>query len=149
MPPVALFDTNVWVSALLNPTGLPARLVEAWVAGRVTVVTSLPLLEELSDVLSRPRIRRKYRVQDREIADLLRMLAARTLLAPVTGHIEVCRDPDDDLVLETAIVGGAGYLVTRDDDLKQDPAVSRFMRRHGIRVMSVSRFLAVIATPTS
>lgn len=147
MPPVALFDTNIWVSALLNPTGLPARLVEQWVAGRVTIVTSLPLLEELSDVLSRPRIRRKYGIQDREIADLLRMLAARTLLAPVTGHLEVCRDADDDLVLETAIVGGAAYLVTRDDDLKQDPAVTRFMRRHGIRVMSVSRFLAVIASP--
>ena len=148
MPPVALFDTNIWVSALLNPTGMPARLVEAWVAGYVTVITSLPLLDELSDVLSRPRIRRKYGVRDREIADLLRMIAARTLLVPVTGHIEVCRDPDDNVVLETAIVGGAGYLVTRDDDLKHAPAVTQFMRRHGIRVMSVSRFLAIISAPT-
>lgn len=149
MAPVALFDTNVWVSALLNPTGMPARLVDAWVAGHVTVVTSLPLLEELSDVLGRPRIRRKYGVQDKEISDLLRMLAARSLLVPVTGHLEVCRDPDDNLVVETAIVGAAGYVVTRDDDLKRDPAVTRFMRRRGIRVMSVSRFLAVIAPPTA
>ena len=58
MPPVALFDTNIWVSALLNPTGSPARLLEQWHNNRVVIVTSLQLLEELSEVLMRPRLRR-------------------------------------------------------------------------------------------
>lgn len=141
MPPIALFDTNIWVSALLNPSGLPARLVDHWVMGHVSVVTSLPLLEELRDVLSRPRLRRKYTIHDRDVTDLLRLLAARTVLVPVTGRVAVCRDPDDNLVVETAIAGGASAIVTRDDDLKRDRAVSRYLRRHNIRVMSVSRFL--------
>lgn len=64
MHPVALFDTNVWVSALLNPSGIPARLITRWTQGDFTVVTSLPLLEELSEVLSRPRLKRKYQIRD-------------------------------------------------------------------------------------
>lgn len=31
---VVLLDTNVWVSALLNPHGPPARLKDAWLAGQ-------------------------------------------------------------------------------------------------------------------
>lgn len=148
MEPVALFDTNVWVSALLNPTGMPARLVERWIHGHLTVIISLPLVEELNDVLSRPRLKRKYKIRDHEISELLRLLAARTVLVPVKGHLAVCRDSDDNIVLETAIEGGAAYVVTRDDDLKRDPVVSRYMHRHRIRVMSVSRFLAILSTPT-
>jgi len=147
--PVALFDTNIWVSALLNPSGHPARLMHRWVEDHLTVVTSLPLLEELSDVLGRPRIKRKYGILDREIADLLHLLAARTVLVPITGHVAVCRDPDDNVVLETAIAGGAAYVVTRDDDLKRDRTVSRYLRRHKIRVISVSRFLAILSPPAS
>lgn len=149
MPPVALFDTNIWVSALLNPAGMPARLVERWSQGHLTVITSLPLLDELSDVLNRPRLRRKYKIQEREITTLLRLLAARAILVPVTGRLEICRDPDDDLVLETAIIGGAEYLVARDDDLKQDTAVNRSMRRRRIRIVSVSRFLHILSQETS
>jgi predicted nucleic acid-binding protein len=36
--PVALLDTNVWVSALLNPEGAPARVVDAWREGAIDVV---------------------------------------------------------------------------------------------------------------
>lgn len=147
MHPVALFDTNVWVSALLNPSGIPARLVTRWTQGDFTVVTSLPLLEELSEVLSRPRLKRKYQIRDDAISELLRLLAARAVLVPVKGHLAVCRDTDDNVVLETAIVGAAGYVVTRDDDLKRDPAVTQYMRRRRIRVTSVSRFLAILPAP--
>lgn len=127
---------------------MPARLVEHWSQGRLTVVISLPLIEELADVLGRPRLKRKYKLQDRDIADLLRLLTARTILVPVTGGVAICRDPDDNVVLETAITGGAGYVVTRDDDVKRDPVVSRYMRRHRIQVMSVSRFLSILQPST-
>ena len=145
MPPVALFDTNIWVSALLNPAGPPAQLLEEWYGNRVTIVTSLPLLEELSDVLTRPRLRRKYDIRDRDVGTLLRLLATRTRLVPITRRITVCRDPDDNVVLESAIGGEAKYLVTGDDDLKQDRTVRRYLRRYGIRVMSAAQFLVRIS----
>jgi len=123
--PVALFDTNIWVSALLNPSGMPARLVERWIQGHLTVIISLSLLEELNDVLSRTRLKRKYKIRDDESSECLRLLAARTVLVPVNGRLAVCRDPDGNIVLETAIEGGAAYVVSRDDAVKRDPAVSR------------------------
>lgn len=55
--------------------------------------------------------------------------------------INLCRDPHDNMFLETAIKGGAEYLVTRDDDLKRDPELLQKMAEFGIQVVSVQRFL--------
>jgi predicted nucleic acid-binding protein len=46
MAVVAVVDTNVWVSAFLNPSGFPARLIQAGKSGRFSIVGSLPLLDE-------------------------------------------------------------------------------------------------------
>src|SRR5207248_38008 len=45
-------DTNILVSALLNERGAPARILTAFREGRFTLVTSMPLLEELEEVLT-------------------------------------------------------------------------------------------------
>jgi len=58
------------------------------------------------------------------------------------GDLHLCRDPDDDAVLETAILGHAQYLVTRDDDIKGDNALISIMRSRGVEVLTVQRFLA-------
>jgi len=46
-----VIDTNVWVSALLNPTGYPARLRKAFEQRIFEVVASEPTLQEIADVL--------------------------------------------------------------------------------------------------
>ncbi|MFI5395673.1 MAG: putative toxin-antitoxin system toxin component, PIN family [Candidatus Binatia bacterium] len=144
MKPVVLLDTNVWVSAFLNKQGPPARLVEAWLNREIDVVIALSILEEIGDVLRRPRIKRKYQVLEEDVVQYLRLIAAGVAVVPVAGTMRLCRDPDDDVVLETAIAGGAKYLVTRDDDLKRDLDLIRQMKEHGVQVMSVSRFLATV-----
>ena len=144
MKPVVLLDTNVWVSAVLNKQGPPARLVQAWLDWAIDIVIALPILEEIGDVLRRPRIKKKYQIREQEIVQHLRLIAAGAAVVPVAGTLKLCRDPDDDVVLETAIAGGAKYLVTRDDDLKRDLDLVRQMKEHGVRVMSVSRFLATL-----
>jgi predicted nucleic acid-binding protein len=58
--------------------------------------------------------------------------------------MRLCRDPDDDILLEIAIRGGARYLVTRDDDLKRDLDLVHQMKASGVRVVSVSQFLATL-----
>lgn len=139
--PVVLVDTNIWVSALINPRGFPARLKDAWLAGRFDVVVSLPILEEVADVLTRPRIQNKYKLSDDEIQEFLRLLQERARHVDLTGKVHLCRDPDDDLVLETALVGNAQVLVSRDDDLKDDVDLITQMQKSGIQVFSVQRFL--------
>ena len=139
--PLIVVDTNVWVSAFLNPHGHPAAIRAAFVEGEFDVAISAPLLEEIIDVLNRPRLRDKYSLVDEEIAEFVELLARRGVKVRPAGEIRGCRDPDDDLVLETAVLSGARYLVTRDDDLKGDESLVRAMEAHSVQVLTVQRFL--------
>ncbi|MBX3027047.1 putative toxin-antitoxin system toxin component, PIN family [bacterium] len=142
MKPVVLLDTNVWVSAFLNEHGLPARVVRAWLAGDYDVVIGLPVLEEIGEVLRRPRIKRKYKIREEDLAQYLQLIAAGAAIVAVKHTMKLCRDPDDDVLLEIAVAGGARYLVTRDDDLKRDLDLVRQMAQSGVQVVSVLQFLA-------
>jgi putative PIN family toxin of toxin-antitoxin system len=105
---------------------------------------SEPLLDDLVDVLSRPRIARKYHISAKDIADLLHILRQGSRIVPVSGTIRVCRDPDDDIVIETAIRGQADVIVSGDADLLEDTNVSEFLNDAGIAVWTVSRFLQAL-----
>ncbi|MBI4688576.1 MAG: putative toxin-antitoxin system toxin component, PIN family [Nitrospirae bacterium] len=146
MPAVkAVIDTNIWVSSLLNPFGFPAKLRNSFEEGSFNVVISVPMLEELAEVLNRPKIKNKFKIENDDIAKLLFLLEDRAEDVPVSGNIAICRDKDDDLVIETAIKGKAEYLVTRDDDIKFDRKVSSFLSQHSVKVISLSKFLAIIS----
>jgi len=136
----AVVDTSVWVSAILNPSGPPARVLEALEDGRFSLVVSEPLLAELADVVSRPRLVRRYNLTAEKAANLLQTMREGEL-TEVTGTVRVCRDPDDDMVIETAINGHADVLVSRDDDLKRSPEVAETLAEHRIQVLSVQQFL--------
>lgn len=128
----------------LNEQGPPARVVRAWLAGDFDVVIGLPVLAEIGDVLRRPRIKKKYKVREPDLAQYLQLIAAGAAIVTTRGTMRLCRDPDDDVLLEIAITGKARYLVTRDDDLKRDLDLVRQMRANGVRVVSVSQFLATL-----
>jgi putative PIN family toxin of toxin-antitoxin system len=144
-----LVDTNVWVSALLNPHGFPARVLDALRTNRFKPILSEPLLEELIDVLSRPRLVRKYRLEPRDIAELAVLLEEKAIKVNPLGELHLCRDPRDDVVLESAILGRANYTVSRDDDLKRDLELIQKMEEQGIKVVSVSQFLNFLEKATS
>ena len=139
-----VIDTNIWISALLNPFGYPARIKKSFEKGAFQVVVSEPILEELADVLHRPRIREKYDVAPEDIEEILTLIEERSEHVLLSGDIEICRDKDDNLIIETAVKGKAVYLVTRDDDVKFDKEVSNFLSKYGISVTSVAKFLKLI-----
>jgi len=138
---VALLDTNVWVSAFLKPNGPPGQVVAAWGHDEFSVVTSLLQLGEIAEVLTRPRLVRRFRYPRRDAETFVRLIAARATVVQISGELKICRDPDDDEILETAILGKSQYLVTRDDDLKRDLDLVKMARRNGVRVVSVRQFL--------
>ena len=141
MPLVALLDTNVWVSAFLKPSGPPGQVVAAWSRNQFNAVTSSSQLTELAEVLIRPRLTRRFKYTPSDAASFIRLIAARTVVVEIEGVLQICRDPDDDKILEAAIHGKAQYLVTRDDDLKRDLDLIKMARRNRVRVVSVRRFL--------
>ncbi len=142
---VAVVDTNIWVSAFLNPRGFPARLVEAGKTDQLTVVMSPPMLEELMEVLCRPRIMKIRRTTVADAEAFVRGVAEVARLVSVSGDLRLCRDPDDDVVLETAVVGGAQYAVSRDEDITRDLELTRRLAERSIEPITVSRLLELWA----
>ena len=145
MPLVALLDTNVWVSAFLKPSGPPGQAVAAWSRNKFNTVTSPSQLIELAEVLMRPRLTRRFRYTLGEVDTFVRLIAARSTVVETSGVLNICRDPDDDEILEAAIHGKAQYLVTRDDDLKRDFDLIKMARSKRVRVVSVQQFLRRLA----
>lgn len=137
-------DTNVWVSAFLNPAGPPARVLAALDQRRFTLIASEYLLAELEDVLARPRVVRRSAVTSEARGAFVELLQTRADIVPTDGRIQICRDPDDDVVIETAVRGRADFIVTRDDDLKGSSEVMDYLETAGVTVLSVQRFLDIL-----
>lgn len=141
MTVVVVIDTSVWVSAFLNPEGFPARLIQAGKTHRFSIISSLPLLDELQEVLLRPRIMKIRHSEEIDVHSFMASVAAVVQLVPVSGEFSLCRDPDDDVILETAIQGNAAYVISRDEDLTRDLDLIDQLRERGIEAVTVQRFI--------
>ena len=113
----AVVDTNVIVSALIRPAGAAGILMRRLREGAFTAVFSPELIDEIAAVLCHPKIRTKYRTNPKDFEDIAALFALRGDLVTCEERIRLCRDPDDDFLLETAVSGNADYLVTGDEDL--------------------------------
>jgi putative PIN family toxin of toxin-antitoxin system len=139
MPLKAVLDTNVLVSGLLGEHSPPSQVVDAWLDGRFTLVTSLYQVEEVNHVLSYPRIARRIRLEDAELEMILAALLVESEV--VSGHLQlsgVTRDPKDDAIVACAVEGGADYLVSGDQDLL---VLGEY---EGIRAITPRRFLELL-----
>ncbi len=112
----AVLDPGVLVSALITPTGKPAKLLLAARAGNFELIISPQLLDELEAVLRRKKFRR-YIDLDGVIAymDVLRR-DAQLAADPETPPPIRCSDPDDDYLIALAHSQSAA-LVSGDSDL--------------------------------
>lgn len=80
--------------------------------------SSSPLLEELADVLTRPSAAKRLAVIGRSGADvLIDYVEAVDLVSPASIGRVVASDPDDDVVIATALAANANLIVSGDNDL--------------------------------
>ena len=110
-----VLDANVLVSGLAYATGVPGRIVEAWLSGGLSVVLSHFILDEMVRVL--PRVPADRRTPD-EIRDLAEcFLGLARIVVPDSVVEPALRDPKDQQALGTLRVSGADYLITGDNNL--------------------------------
>jgi putative PIN family toxin of toxin-antitoxin system len=129
-----VLDTNVFVAAVTSREGVSARLLLAARAGRFQLFVSPLLLDELSDVLARPKLRRYLSIEDaHRFVNAIRELAA-VIDDPPQGGDLITDDPDDDFLVLLAEVAGADVLVSGDPDLTA-------LQRPGLVVMTPRSFL--------
>ena len=112
----AILDVNVLISALISPSGSPARLLLAWQEGRFELIVSPALLAELRRALAYPKLERLVPPADADafVAWLSRSaLLARDATDPPPIH---AADPNDDYLLalvgDYPIAGPADFLAT-------------------------------------
>lgn len=137
----AVIDTSAWVSVVLSRQGRAQPIIDALASGRLTLVASEPAFAEMAEVLERPEL-----IRTGEARLLARTLTAtvrhRADFVSISGRLQLCRDPKDDPVIETALAGRTDVLVSEDKDLTDDPDVAAILAGGSVRVLRVARFLA-------
>ena len=134
----AVIDTSILVRSVIKPTGSVGPVLQRLARGDYVIVYSERLLEELVDVLARPRIGKKYGVHAEDIEDMVSLILLRGEPVVPARHIQACRDPADDMFLEAAVAAGADVIVSGDEDLL---ALDPF---EGIPIVGASGFLAML-----
>jgi uncharacterized protein len=127
-------DTNIVVSAALQPAGLQRTVVLLAITKPARLYVSDPVLAEYAEVLSRPELKIRKGLQ-RQLIDLITRHARP--ISPAR-HLQVTQDPDDDIFLECADAARADYLVTGNQ--RHFP---KFWKQ--TKVVSSREFLNVVA----
>lgn len=107
-------DTNCLIAALTRPSGRSARVVDVWLTGRVEAVASEATVREAELVLGGGWLARM--VTRERVDSLLEALRTRTAWLDDTPRIPdlTLKDEGDRRMVETAVAGGASYIVTTD-----------------------------------
>ena len=122
-------DTNVLISAEISAQGVSGQLLDR-VLDVHDVILSNAILDELTDVLSA-----KFEYSNLRISGVVsHILADAEVVEPAIFDRQICRDPDDDAILGTAVAGNADCIVTGDSDLL---ILERF---EGVDIVSPSEF---------
>ena len=110
-----VLDTNVLISAALISSSTPRRVVDSIFTANGVLLFSDETFAELRTRLQRTKFDRY--VSSRSRAVYLARVRAVAEWVGIVGARLGCRDPDDDKVLEVALMGGADCIVTGDQDL--------------------------------
>jgi putative PIN family toxin of toxin-antitoxin system len=123
-------DTNVLVSALLNPFGSPASFLGLILEGKVTTALDARIFAEYREVLGRAR----FGFRPEAVSALMAFIEESGEFVnplPCPFHL---KDPDDAPFLEVAVSAGAEYLVTGN--------LGHFPSKSGrVRIVSPSEFI--------
>ena len=127
-------DTNVLIAGVVAD-GLSRDLVKRRLPKHDLFVSEI-LLAELEE-----KLRDKFDVDPSKVPLVETYRQQATLVEPVPLTIPISRDPDDDVVLATAIAARADVIITGDNDLL-------VLRQYdGIQIVSPRQFLEMVDNP--
>lgn len=127
--PKVVNDTNIWLSALYF-SGKPAKIVNLIEDQKIVSITSDFILEEVKEKLVSDFNTPLYAANG-----TVSYISTISQIVPLRGKDFNLRDPDDNKILETAVVGNCNYLITGDKDLLTLGAYNR------VQIVAPAEFL--------
>lgn len=112
-------DTNIVVSGLFW-RGAPRQILDLARIQTVVLCASPMLLDELADVIARPKFERMLRVASLSVDELVLNYARMTEIVDVSRQDVprvVIADPDDDHVIACAVAAQVDMVVSGDQHL--------------------------------
>lgn len=110
---IVVFDTNILLSALFSQTGSPFRALALAKIGLIESVTCQEIMDEFAE-----KLLLKFKFSEEKIQSTLDEIISFSRLVEISRTLKaVPNDPDDDMVIECAVVGQATHVITGDKHL--------------------------------
>jgi uncharacterized protein len=133
---VAVFDTNILLSALLSTNGNPFRCLALARIGQVESVTCQEILDEFAE-----KLLVKFKFSEDMTQAAVEEVRGFSRLVEITGTLKtVPADPDDDMVVECAVIGNATHIVTGDKHLLT------LTNHQSIAIVKAAEFVALLSS---
>lgn len=129
-----VIDSNVWIAALISPTGTARQLLDAVLDLDIDILMSESTFAELASRLDRPKFDR-YREPaswNLFLSELVELALWHDDAGSTTG---TSRDADDDKFLALAVTGQADAIISGDSDLLE------LVTHEGIPILTPAQFL--------
>ncbi len=131
-----VFDTNIYISALVFPGGLAEKAIYRVLEGKDELFISKAILDELLRVLAT-----RFSKDREELARLAVWLSEIAQFVSPKRKITVLRDEADNRILECAVEAGAEVIITGDREILD------LVQFEGIRILSLREYLGLTTAP--
>lgn len=136
---IVIFDTVVFVRALINPHSFWGRLVLEH-SHEYRLIVSPQIIREVIEVLQRPELTKRFTtLKGIDVGRVLEILQRAEVVIPKKEK-QVSRDTKDNKFLAAAEVAKADYLVSEDRDLLD------LVEYQGTRIITAHEFLQTLKT---
>jgi len=134
-----VLDTNVFVSALINPHGKPAQILNYVFENKIRLFASPSIIEELQPVLSYPKLVKRHGLEKQELKEFISDLLSIMSLVEGKKAIElIAEDPTDNNYLSCAVDAKADFIVSGDTHLLN------LGEYEGTQIITPTQFLGVL-----
>lgn len=109
-----VLDTNVFISGIFWEGNFCAKIIDLWREEKVTLVSSIELIEELVKTLKGFKIQ----MDESIIKSWRESIIKNSIMIEPTEKISVIKeDSGDNKFLETAVAGKVEYIISQDKHL--------------------------------
>src|SRR5277367_3692453 len=109
----AVFDCNIFLQALAKPEGPSGACLSLALEGKIALIVSPYVLDEIRDVTSRPDLIAKFKFRPDRVEALFENLASAAIVLTKVGvYWDYPQDPDDAHYVDLAVAAGASVIIS-------------------------------------